>query len=96
MPTSAALKLQHPTLTKKIPSFLIKEKMDGVPIYYRGYKDILTGEKTLNDIMGTSTLQFIIVSYLHRILILGLNEDLYWIATGEAGNHLNKKNNLSY
>ena len=65
MPSTAALKIQDRSIAKKIPTVLIKEILDGLPIYYKGYKEVLSAEKTLDDIMGTSTLQFLLVSYLH-------------------------------
>ena len=46
---------------KKIPDFLIREVMDGQPLYYRGYRDVLRKLKTIEDIMPCSTLQATIV-----------------------------------
>ena len=38
-----------PVSTKKIPSALIYEEWNGTPIYYKGYKDVLTGKKTIEE-----------------------------------------------
>ena len=37
---------------EKIPDYLIKEVMDGIPFYYKGYKDVLNKTKTKEEIMG--------------------------------------------
>ncbi len=80
---------------KKIPDYLIKEVLDGIPIYYKGYRDVLAGKKTLQDIMGSSGLQSVIVSTLHAFLFAFLRKK-YWVLTNEPGNHLELRNNLSY
>ncbi len=81
--------------TIKIPPYLVYEIMDGKPIPYRGFESVLSKEKTLEDIMGSSGLQALIVSALLRFLYKHLHEDVYEIVTNEAGLHLSKKNNLS-
>jgi hypothetical protein len=52
------------TPSRKIPDYLIYEIMDGKPIYYRGYRDVLAGRKTLEEIRGRGSLPALIVSYL--------------------------------
>ena len=78
-----------------VPRHLIYEIMDGKPIYYKGYRDVLLGKKTASEIMSSSTLQSFIVTFL--VIRLGklLNENLFTILTSEAGIHLNKYNNLA-
>jgi hypothetical protein len=44
----------------KVPSYLIKEILDEIPVYYKGYKAVVRKEKTLEDIMGASGLQILI------------------------------------
>jgi len=80
---------------KKIPSALIYEIMDGKPIYYKGYREVLKNEKTIEEVMGASSLQGIMVEYILRILFRQLDEKQYHILTNEQGLHLNRKNNLS-
>ena len=82
---------KHP----KIPPQLIYEEMDGIPIYYRGYKDVLNKNKTLDDIMGSSQLQSLIVSLLLKYLFKNLDENHYEAYTNEVGLHLSKGNNLA-
>lgn len=82
-------------LACKIPEYLIKEILDGIPIYYKGYKAVLRKEKTLEDIMGASGLQIFILRYFSYLLIRQLDEELYYVFTGEGGMHLDLNNNLS-
>lgn len=78
-----------------LPQHLIYEVMDGKPIPYRGFQDVLDNTKTLEDITGSSGLQAFVVSDILRFLFIHLPEDAYEIATNEAGLHLSRKNNLS-
>ncbi|MDZ7898360.1 MAG: hypothetical protein U5N85_10110 [Arcicella sp.] len=48
----------------KIPEALVYETLDGKPFYYKGYKEVLSQKKTLEEIMGCSTLQAELVSYI--------------------------------
>ncbi|WP_421797502.1 Uma2 family endonuclease [Haliscomenobacter sp.] len=80
---------------KDIPAALIYEIMDGKPVYYKGYREVLNNEKTLEEVMGASTLQGFIVAYILKTLYRNLDDNLYNILTNEQGLHLNRKNNLS-
>lgn len=79
----------------KIPEYLVYEIIDGRPIPYRDFQSVLNKKKTLEDIMGSSGLQSLIVSIILRALFKSLSEDKFEIVTNEAGLHLSKKNNLS-
>ena len=79
----------------KIPEYLVYEVMDGKPIPYRGFQEVLNSNKNLEDIMGSSGLQsFIITDVLLRFLFKCLPEE-YAIMSNELGLHLSKKNNLA-
>jgi hypothetical protein len=80
---------------KNIPSALIYEVIEGKIIYFRDYQEVLKGNKTLEDITGSSSLQSIIVSCILAFLYETIDKQKYQIATNEAGLHLSKKNNLS-
>lgn len=80
---------------EKIPDYLIYEVMDGKPYYRKGYRDVLNKTKTLEEIMGSSTLQFILVDYLLGIIYSFIDRSKYYIATNEAGLHFKKKNNIA-
>ena len=75
---------------------LVYEVLDGRPLYYRGYEDVLAGKKTPEEIMGSSSLQWVLVSYFMRIMIRSLDEKKYWFASNEAGVHLDHRNNLAH
>ena len=79
---------------RKIPEYLIKEVLNGIPIHYKGYKAVLRKEKTLDDIMGASGLQSFIVSYIYKLLVRQLSDDTYHILTGETGLHLELNDKL--
>ena len=78
-----------------MPDYLIWEVLDGQPLYRRGYKDVLRKLKTLEDIMGTSSYQAILNSYIYRLLVQNLDENHYDILTGEPGLHFGKNDNIS-
>lgn len=80
---------------RKIPETLIYEIMDGKPVYRKGYRDVLAGRKTLEEIMGASSLQALIVSYLTILIGKFLDEDRYFVLTGEPGVHINHRDNLA-
>ena len=88
--------IENPTYVSlsKIPNHLIAEMIDGKPYYYKNYKQVLTNKKTLNDIMGASTLQGFIVTYLTRLL-MALPEDDFHLFLNETGIHIDNKTNLS-
>ncbi|MCU0352925.1 MAG: Uma2 family endonuclease [Cytophagales bacterium] len=88
--------VRKPSTARKVPESLVYEIMDGEPLYYRGYKEVLSGKKTLEEIMGSSTLQSVLIQYLNRILFKQLDEKLYWIFSSESGVHINHRNNLSH
>lgn len=81
----------------KVPEYLIKEVLNGLPVYYKGYKAVLRKEKTLEEITGISSLQSIILWYLSRIVLGSKNVDdnRYFVLTGEPGLHIERNNNMS-
>ena len=79
---------------EKIPSYLIRDMIDGKPFYYKGYKDVLNKTKTIQDIMPCSTLQATIIMYLNILLIQKLEIKDFMIFASESGNHLAK--NINY
>ena len=48
---------------RNIPNYLVYEIMDGKPIYYRGYQSVLNKTKTLEQIMGCSSLQAVLITH---------------------------------
>jgi hypothetical protein len=80
---------------RKVPDYLIYELMDGKPIYYRGYRSVLNKTKKIEDIMGSSSLQAIIITHILSIIIKSLDEEEFWLMTNEAGVHIDHLNNLA-
>ena len=81
---------------KKIPKRLVKEVLDGVPVYYKGYRDVLNKTKTYEEIMADGLLQAFIKNWLNLWLNNKLDSAKYWILVGEIGSHLSRKNNLAH
>lgn len=70
---------------KRVPKELIYEMRHGSPIYYRDYDKVISGEKTLEEVMGSSKLQAIIVALIIGYLSAKINRNKYLILTNEAG-----------
>ncbi len=83
------------TIPEKIPDTLVYEEIDGRPIYYRGFRDVLAQKKTAEAIVGCSDVQGLIVSVLLEFLYQEIDKDQYRIITNEIGLHIEKGNNLS-
>lgn len=79
----------------KVPDYLIYEIMDGKPIHYNGYREVLAGTKTFGEIMGSSSLQSLIVTHLVVLIGKQLDEDQLTVLTSEVGIHLDRRNNLA-
>ncbi len=69
---------------QNIPENLIYEMVKGKPIYYRGYKEYLNGKKQLEELMGSSYLQSLIITKLVFLLMSNLNKE-YIVLTNEIG-----------
>lgn len=91
MNTSATSDKEAPAIDQA----LVYEEMDGKSLYYRGYRDVLSNLKTVDDIMGSSSLQSVIITILLKYLYTQVDETLYEIYTNETGLHLSKGNNLA-
>ena len=80
---------------RKIPSHLIYEEMNGKALPYKGYLDVLSGKKKIEEIMGSSSLQSIIVYLLSGLLFSRINRKKYLVGTNEPGIHIGLGDNLS-
>lgn len=69
---------------RTVPKYLIYEMRHGKPIYYKDYDKVLTGQFTLEAIMGSSILQAWIISSLVEFLVKNLPKK-YKVITNEAG-----------
>ena len=82
--------------TKKVPDYLVKDEIDGVRFYYRDYKLVLNKRKTLDEIMGCSAIQSLLIQYLMKILFKNDIDEKYYLFTNESGNNLSLNNNFSF
>ena len=71
--------------TKRIPKELIYEMRHGKPIYYRDYDKVLSGEKTLEEVMGSSKLQAVLLTLILKFLFTHLDVSKYVVLTNETG-----------
>ena len=77
----------------QIPKILIYEEFDGHPIYRKGYRDVMLGLKTIEEIiLDTNTLQFSVNFEFQKFLSRQLLDN-YVISSGWLNlNHLNVTN----
>jgi hypothetical protein len=80
---------------KVIPKALIYEIWDGKPVYYKGYKKVLSGELNIESVMGSSIIQWYLCTLLLKDLLIKTDTKKYVIGTNEPGLHLSFKENLS-
>ena len=90
-----AANIERQPVKRKVPEYLVKETIDGIPFYYPGYKSVLSKKKTKDEIMGWSGLQGLVVAYFTELLFKHLDLGRYRVIPGETGSHIGYKNNLS-
>ncbi|CAN5446780.1 hypothetical protein BH09BAC4_BH09BAC4_01510 [soil metagenome] len=81
--------------TEIIPESLIYETLNGRPLYYKGYRDVLSGIFQSEDLMGSSDLQAILVSLINTHIAVNRDKKRFITATNESGLHLAVGDNLS-
>lgn len=79
---------------RSIPARLVRETIDGISFYYKGYRQVLNNTKTLEDLMSDSGLQFFLKLYLYDLLRDHLDRKKYRVGAGELGFHADLKNNM--
>ncbi|MCA0233590.1 MAG: Uma2 family endonuclease [Bacteroidetes bacterium] len=80
---------------RKIPAHLVYEELDGQALPYRGYLEVLSGKKTLEEIMGSSSLQAVLVYLIGLYIGVRINRKKYLIASNESGLHVSSGSNLA-
>jgi Uma2 family endonuclease len=86
---------QRTESTSEIPVALIRETIDGQPFYYPNFRKVLAGELTLDDIMGSSTLQSFIIDFILYFVHTNYDRKQYISLSSEIGLHLDKRTNLA-
>lgn len=87
---------QKKNARNKIPTYLIRDEINGVCFYYRNYKNALKNEKTINEIMGSSAIQSLIIEYMLEVIYASEIRKLYRVFTNESGNNLSLGTNMSF
>lgn len=80
---------------RKIPAHLVYEELDGQALPYRGYLEVLSGKKTLEEIMGSSSLQAVLVYLIGLYIGIRINRKKYLVASNESGLHVSSGSNLA-
>jgi hypothetical protein len=80
---------------RKIPDYLVREVIDGIPFYYAGYRSVLNKTKKLDDIMPDSELQWILKDAIGDALKAEIDKKSFKVLVGEGGSHVDRRNNLS-
>jgi Uma2 family endonuclease len=86
---------KHKPKNLKIPANLIYEELGGRLLPYKGFLDVINGNKKIEEIMGSSSLQAYLVSLINAFIFVKLNHKKYIVVTSEAGLHIEKGNNLA-
>ncbi len=79
---------------REVPAALIYEQWAGKPVYYKGYRDVLAGKKTIEEVMSCSDMQGVLVALLTGYLYGEIDRKKYLLATNEIGLHLALNDNL--
>lgn len=78
----------------EVPAYLVYEMLDGMPVYYRGYKNVLNGKQTFEEIMGYGDIQIFLINQLKDYFQPIFGQD-FWVWSGEAGLHVKHGTNPS-
>lgn len=81
--------------TPTVPAQLVRETLNGRPLYYKGYREVLEGRANPQDIMGSSDLQSIVVAAILGYLWGLVDRKRYRLVTSEAGLHIDRGNNFA-
>lgn len=80
---------------ESIPANMVYEEFGGNKYYRKGYRQVLLGLKSEEEIMGSSIYQSLIVQALVFYLKTILPKKDYWVPTNEAGLHLHLNDNMA-
>ncbi len=75
----------------KVPDHLIYEVVRGKPIYYKGYKEVLNGTKTFEEILMESTLQSWLKAQFIGLLFSKFLNTNWHLTVGEMGINLSRE-----
>lgn len=87
--------IDEPVQAPAVPARLIREVLNGRPLYYKGYREVLAGRAKPEEIMGSSDLQSVIVGTLYGYLWGQVDRKRYLLVTSEAGLHIGNGSNFA-
>ena len=88
-------KQEQKIIIPRIPDELVYEKINGKPVYYKGYKEVIKQNKQIVEIMGCSDIQSAIIDVIVMLLHDNIKRDKYKLFYNELGLHLNHNNNFA-
>ncbi|NUQ26527.1 MAG: Uma2 family endonuclease [Saprospiraceae bacterium] len=77
------------------PEFPVMELIEGMPVYYRGYRQYLQGVSPKENVMGSGMLQSLITSAILVYLARQLEENEYLLSTNQSGLRISEKTMLA-
>lgn len=83
------------TTAQSIPKSLVYEEFGGRVYYRKGYRQVLLGLKTEEEIIGGSIFQSLIVQAIVFYIKSILPKKQFWVPTNEAGLHLYRNKNFA-
>lgn len=86
-----AVPVKRSSRRQALKKTLVYEIVDGQPVYYKGYREVLSGAKTKEEIMGDSSLQAWLKLRIAMVLFQQLHSKGFEVTNGEQGLKLGKK-----
>lgn len=80
---------------RRVPSYLIYEEFGGEALPYRGYLDVLSGKKKPEEIIGSSSLQAVLVYIIGLFVGRHINRKKHLIASNKSGLYIDTGTNLA-
>ncbi|MBL7776144.1 MAG: hypothetical protein JNK89_09090 [Saprospiraceae bacterium] len=96
MSSTAEAPAEKKSRKQNVPPYLIKEWVNDIPVYYKGYRDVLQKIKTPEEIMADGILQAAIKFWLTLLVGNQLNRNKYWVFSGEVGSLIAPRKNASH
>ncbi len=79
---------------RKIPSYLVYEEMNGKPLPYKGYLDVLSGKKKFDEIRYNSSLKSVLTFTISSFIGNFITTNKNLIVTNNANLHIGVGENL--
>jgi hypothetical protein len=95
MAATTAERIDKKSGDPQVPEDLVKEVIDGIPVFYKGYRDVLANTKKLDDIMADGLFQAMLKMWLSNLFFNQLGTQ-YWVFSGEVGSHVSHRNNMAH